>query len=172
MKSVKTFIIAGLFFVCAVGAAYAQSASPKMAYVDLTRIFDEYSKTKEYDASLQTKSEGYEKERNSKLEKIKDAQGKLSVMKEEEKKKHQAQIDKDKADLLEYDRQRQMDLRKERDEKIREILGEIEKVVKEFAQQEKFALILNDKVLIYGDQTMDVTSQIIKILNDKYPAKK
>ncbi len=172
MKRIYVAIAVGMFFLLSAVSSYAQNAGPKIAYVDLTRVFDEYNKTKEYDASLQTKSSGYEQERNARLEKIKDAQGKLAVMKEDEKKKLQAQIDKDRADLMEYDRQKQTDLRKERDERIREILAEIEKVVKDYAQQEKYTFVLNDKVLIYGDQTLDVTNQIIKLLNEKYPAKK
>ena len=148
-------------------SVFAQSLDgKKVGYVDLSKVFDEYGKTKEYDAILEKKHAEYEDARNKKLDKIREAQGKLALLKEEEKAKLQESIDKDKADLLEFDRQQQTDLKKQRDDKIREILLEIEKIVHDFAEKEKYALILNDRVLIYGDKTMDLTEKVLKLLND------
>ena len=147
--------------------AQAQAA-PKIGYVDLSRLFDEYGKTKDYDAVLEKANNVYQAEREKKLAKVKDSQGKLSLLKDAEKAKLQQEIDKDRSDLLEYDRQQQTDLKKQRDEKIKEILAEIEKVVKNYAEKEKFSLILNDRVLIFGGQEMNVTDPILKTLNEGY----
>jgi len=70
-----------------------------------------------------------------------------------------------KNDLMEFDRQKQADLTKERNEKIREILLEIENKVSDFAKQENYSLILNDRVLIYGEPTLNLTETLLKILN-------
>lgn len=170
MKTLKTLSLAAvLMFSFVVGGAQAQSLDgKKVAFVDLSRIFDEYGKTKEYDAVLEKKHSEYEAARNKKLEKIRDSQGKLALLKEAEKAKLQEEMDKDRADLLEFDRQQQTELRKQRDEKIREILLEIEKVVRDFAEKEKYALILNDRVLIYGAKDMDITERVLKALNDSF----
>jgi outer membrane protein len=146
-------------------------AEDKIGYVDLSRIFDEYSKTKEYDVVLEQEHNKYQEERNQRLNKLRDAQAKLALLKEEEKAKLQSEIDKDKADLLEFDRLKQTELRKQRDEKIREILLEIEKVVSDFAQKEKYKLILNDRVLVYGFPEWDLTEKVIKLLNQSYQKK-
>ena len=174
MKNVKVFsMVAILILSLSMGAAQAQSLDgKKVGYVDLSRVFDEYTKTKEYDAVLEKKHTEYEGVRNKKMDKIREAQGKLALLKEDEKAKLQDSIEKDKADLLEFDRQQQTELKKQRDEKIREILLEIEKVVHDFAEKEKFALILNDRVLIYGEKTMDLTEKVLKLLNDSYSPKK
>ena len=170
MKNLKVVVLIAVFLMFPFAQSYGQNvaAGIKIAYVDLSRIFDGYSKTKEYDAILEKKTKGYEQEHNDKLQKIRDAEGKLALLKEEEKNKLQTQIDKDKNDLLAFDRQRQTDLRKERDEKIKEILSEIEKVVKDFAEKENYSVILNDRILIYGGDSLNVTNPIIKLLNDKY----
>ena len=169
MKGFKVFLVIGVAILFFVTSGYAQTAAGiKIAYVDLSRVFDEYSKTKDYDAALEKKQTEYEQEHRDRLQKIKDAEGKLAILKEEERNKLQAQIDKDKVDLLAFDRQKQTDLKKERDEKIREILSEIEKVVKDFSEKDGYSLILNDRVLIYGHDSLNVTSPIIKLLNDKY----
>jgi len=168
VKKIKVFILATIFaLTCAVGA-YAQNAAMKVAYVDLSKVFDEYTKTKEYDKVLEGKHSAFEKEHNDKLKIIKDSQEKLSLMKDEEKNKMLEQLDKQKAELLEFDRQKQADLRKQRDEKIREILLEIEKIIKDYAMQEKYNLVFNDKVLAYADESMDITAPVLKLLNDKY----
>lgn len=140
----------------------------KIAYVDLSRLFDNYTKTKEYDATLQKEGESFQKERDDMIAKIRDAQGKLALMKEDEKQKLNADIEKQKNDLIEFDKQKRTDLAKKRDEKVREILLEINKIVSDLAQKQGYDYILNDRVLIYGDKTQDLTDTVLKSLNDSY----
>ena len=174
MKRFKLITI--MFVILVFGTiteAYAVDASiGKIGYVDLSRLFDEYYKTKDYDSVLEAKSKDFESARNTKIDAIRDAQSKLNVLAEDKKADQQKEIDKLKADLLEYDRQKKTDLTKERNEKIREILLEIEKIVSTFAQKNSYTYIFNDRVLIYGDKTMDLTEQILKILNENQPADK
>ncbi len=172
MKGLK-FLLAALFLLATVSAGYAQTIDgKKIGTMDLSRVFDEYTKTKEYDASLETKHKEFEKERNAKIDKLKEAQAKLPALKDNEKAKVQADIDAMINDLKTFDGQKQMDFKKERDEKIREILLEIEKVVSDHAQKENYAFILNDRVLIFGNKGFDITDQMIKLLNESYPKKK
>ena len=166
MKNIKLLIISlvasGLFIT----GAQAAEKGDKIGYLDLSRIFDEYQKTKDYDKVLEAKSAEYEKERNAKIEKVRDAQNKLGLLAQDKKADQEKEIEKMKAELLEYDRQKKGDLTKERNEKIREILLEIEKIVSNFAQKENYSLILNDRVLIYGNPAMNVTEQILKAMSD------
>ena len=170
VKKIQVLSLAAVFLLTIASAGFAADLG-KVGYVDLSRIFDEYGKTKEYDKVLEKKHSEYESVRNKKLEKLRESQQKLSLLKEEEKAKLQEDMDKDRADLLEFDRQQQTDLRKQRDEKIREILLEIEKIVRDYAEKEKYNLILNDRVLIYGRKEMDITEPILKILNETYNKK-
>ena len=166
MKAVKVFgfaVILGLVLSTAAGAKEL-----KVAYVDLSRLFDNYQKTKEYDAVLQKEGESFQKERDGMINKIRDAQGKLALLKEDEKQKLQADIDKQKNDLIEYDKQKRTELAKKRDEKVREILLEIEKIVSALAKKEGYDYIFNDRVLIYGDPNENITESVLKSLNDSY----
>ena len=173
MNARKVFISTLMVIGLMAGGAYAQTLDgKKVAYLDLSRIFDNYTKTKEYDAVLEKDSVTYETERNKKVEVLKEKQSKSALLKEDEKAKLEKEIEDGKASLLEYDRQQQTELRKKRDEKIREILLEVEKIVKNYAEKEGYALILNDRVLIYGDKSMDITEKILQLLNESYPVKK
>ncbi len=164
MKMLRIFLI-GSFLLGAGIISTACAAEGKMGYVDLSRLFDQYSKTVEYDKVLEEKHKGVEAEHNAKVEKIRESEGKLALLTDEKKKQLQEQIDSMKNDLMEFDRQKQADLTKERNEKIREILLEIENKVSDFAKQENYSLILNDRVLIYGEQTLNLTETLLKILN-------
>jgi outer membrane protein len=155
------------FFVLLGGFEGLAQEGPKMAFVNLNRVFDEYNKTAQFDKILEEKTLGYQKERNAKLEKIQEAERRMNLLKEDEREKLAVQIQKDKDALMEFDRQKQTDLRKERDEKIRDILLEIEQVIKDFAEKEKYDFIFNDRVLIYGLATLDLTETIISTLNKK-----
>ena len=167
MKGFKVGAVLVLSILLMSSRANAQM-SGKVAYVDLSRLFDEYTKTKEYDKVLEEQHNKYQQARDTKLQKIKDAQAKLALLKEDEKAKLQDQMERDRQTLLEFDNQQQTELRKQRDEKIREILQEIEKVVKDFAEKEKYDMILNDRVLVYGNPDMNQTEKILKLLNDSY----
>ena len=166
MKRFQTLGLVVILSFCL--ASFASAKELKIGYVDLSRLFDNYQKTKEYDAILQKEGDAFQKERDGIIAKIRDAQGKLALLKEDEKQKLSADIDKQKSELIEFDKQKRGDLAKKRDEKVREILLEIEKIVSTMAKKEGYDYILNDRVLIYGDQSQNITDQVLKNLNDSY----
>ena len=100
-----------------------------------------------------------------KAEKIREAQGKLALLAEDQRAALESEIEGLKAELLEFDRQQKADLTKDRNDKIREILLEIENRVSDYAKKENYSLILNDRVLIYGSPAIDLTEDILKVLN-------
>ena len=56
-------------------------------------------------------------------------------------------------------------------EKMKEIVEDIDKIVEEYAKQNGFNLVVNSNAILYGEETMDITSQILKISNKKYRKK-
>lgn len=166
MKAVKVLGLAVVFGVTAIAASYAGDL--KIAYVDLSKVFDGYQKTKEFDAVLQSEGEAFQKERDGMVKKIQDAQSKLDLMKDSEKASMQADIEKQKNDVVAYDKEKRTELAKKRDDKVREILTEIQGIVSDLAKKEGYTYVLNDRVMIYGDPQYNVTDQVMKSLNDSY----
>ncbi|MBF0532357.1 MAG: OmpH family outer membrane protein [Candidatus Omnitrophica bacterium] len=152
-------------------AAAQTTAGGKIGYVNLSRLFDEYYKTKQYDQVLQDKQGKIKTDLESRVEKIKETQGKLNLLSADKKGDIEKQLEQMKGDFDKYQQDQAQTFTKERNEKIREILLEIEGIVKDFAGKEGYSVILNDRVLIFGDQTMDVTEQVLKKLNAAAPAK-
>jgi outer membrane protein len=168
MKTLKVLTI--LFFMVTCVTLTGLAAKPLsggIGYVDLSRLFDEYYKTKEYDEVLESKHNEFTEKVKEKVEEIKEAEGKMAIMNESKKAEMEGQIQDMRTELEEFDKQEKMNLTKERNEKIREILLEIEKVISEYAEQENYSIILNDRVLIYGAETLNLTEDVLKILNDK-----
>jgi len=170
VKGTKIIALVVVSALLLASPVFAQGVK-KVGFLDLSKLFDNYEKTKEYDKVLEGEHSGYEKERNAKIEKLKEAQGKLALLKEDEKKKMEEEIEVMRNELVEYDQAQRVDLTKKRDEKIREILLEIEKIVSDYAKKEKFDMILNDRVLIYGSDALNVTDQILTILNESFNKK-
>lgn len=172
MKNLKVGVLTAVFAFVFCAGAYAQGAQlKKIGIMDLSKVFDNYQRTKDYDAVLEGKTKDYEKTRNEKIDKIKELQNKMALLKENEKEKVSKDLDGMRSDLASFDQAQQTDLRKQRDEKIREILLEIEKVTSDFAKKEKYDIIFNDRVLVYGADGMDVSAQVLEILNTNFKKK-
>ena len=164
MKVLKAFMVVVFLLSMMATGSYAADGG-KIGYVDLSRLFDEYHKTKEYDKVLEVKHEELERIGKEKVEKIKESESRLALLKEDQRVSLEGSIDVLKGEAQEFVRQEQTNLAKDRNEKIREILLEIEKVVSDFAVKEGYEVILNDRVLIYGDPARDLTEDILIILN-------
>lgn len=143
-------------------------AADKFGYVDLSRTFSEFKKTQDYDKSLTAKQDTYDKEREKKVDEVKKFQDKMNLLSDKEKEAQKPQLEEKIKLLQDYDRQQQTDLRKEQDEKMKEILKDIEDTVKVYAEKEGYTLVFNDRVLVYQNKSLDITNKIISILNKNY----
>jgi outer membrane protein len=166
MKAVKVFAFAVIFGLMSCGMSLA--ADLKIAYFDLAKVFDNYQKTKEFDAVLQSEGESFQKQRDAMIQKIQDAQDKMALMSDAQKSSMQSDIDKQKDDVVAFDKEKREELTKRRDEKVREILSDIQGVVGTIAKQQGYTFVLNDRVMVYGDPQYDITDQVMKNLNDSY----
>jgi outer membrane protein len=143
-------------------------AADKFAYIDLSRTFSEYGKTKDYDKTLTDKENVYSTEREKKVNEIKQFQDKINLLSDKEKDTKKSELESKIKTLQDYDRQKQTDLRKEQDEKMKEILKDIEEAVKQYAEKDGYTFVFNDRVLVYQNKSLDITDKIIEILNKGY----
>lgn len=165
MRKVKVFLMCAL--LCAAFLVNRAHAADKFGYVDLSRVFSEYSKTKSYDKVLTEKQKSYEEERTKLVNDIKQFQDKMNLLSDREKEAKKPDLESKIKSLQEFDRQKQTDLRKEQDEKMKEILKDIEETVRTFAEKEGYTMIFNERVLVYQSKDMDITSSIIDLINKK-----
>jgi outer membrane protein len=159
----------GIFFwalVLGLGLSIGTAhAADKFAYVDLTKIFSEYTKTKDYDKVLGDKQSAYESERDKMVAEVKGFQDKLNLLSDKEKEAKKGDLENKIKNLQEFDRQKQGDLRKEQDERMKELLKDINEAIKVYAEKEGYTMVFNDRVLVYQDKSLDITDKIVAIVN-------
>ncbi len=157
-------VLAGVFFSLVLLAASAQAAD-KFGYVDLSRAFSEYNKTKGYDKNLSDKEKVYTDERDRKVADLKAFQDKLNLLNDKQREAKGAELQSKVKAFQDYDKQKQADLRKEQEDRMKEILKDIQDAVKKYSEKEGYTLVFNDRVLVYQTKSMDITNQVVAILN-------
>lgn len=143
-------------------------AELKIGYVDVVKVFNDYKKTKDYDQNLADKQKIKEEERDKKIAEIKKLQDQMALLSDAEKKKKEEDLQKKAAELDEFRRQAVLDLRKQQNDFMGEITQEIEKVVKEQAKKGGYDFVLNGQAVLYGQESKDLTSSVLEILNKNY----
>lgn len=133
MRRLNLFLIGTILVILSlVSSAHA---AEKLGYVDLGKLFDEYSKTKDYDGVLEEKQKAYENEREKAVNDVKQLQDKMNLLNEKEKEAKKAVLEEKVKALQDFDRNKTQDLRKERDEKMKDILKDIENAIAEMPKK-------------------------------------
>ena len=157
-------VLLGAIFSLALFTGIA-CAADKFGYIDLSRAFSEYNKTKGYDKTLSDKEKAYTEERDKKVTDLKSFQDKLSLLNDKEREAKKDDLAAKVKSFQDYDRQKQADLRKDQEEKMKEILADIQEAVKKYSEKEGYTFVFNDRVLVYQTKSLDITNQIVEILN-------
>lgn len=142
-------------------------AEYKFGYVDINKIFNNYQKTIEADKALEKKQEEKQKEREKLVSEIRRLKDEMELLSDEKKKEKQEKINQNIKELQEFDRQTRNELLKQRDDAAKEIIEELDKVIKEIGKKEGYTFIFNERFILYGEETYDLTDKVLKMLNKK-----
>jgi outer membrane protein len=162
---VLAVVLSGFIFL---SSGYA--AEQKFGYIDITKVFSEYSKTKAYDKVFKDKQDSYEASREKMVSEIKQYQDKINLLSEKEKDAKKSDLEGKIKNLQDFDRQNQTDLRKEQEEKLKELLKDIEEVIKQYCAKENYTFVFHDKALAYYDKNLEITDKIVELVNKGTPA--
>ena len=148
MRKILTFCLIGIFLFA--GVTFGQSPA-KIGYVDLSRSFDEYQKTKDFDKDLEKKGDIKQEQREKLVKDIRKMRNEIELMNEKAREKKEQDIEAKIKKLQEFDQDAKVTLTKERDDMVRDILKEMNGVIREYGENNGYSIILNDRVLLYGD---------------------
>ena len=163
---VLTFLFASSLSVAVAEESFHEAR--RIAWVDLDRVFKEYKGTQKSEAKLEEFSKAKHSEREKKVSEIRSLRDELVLLNEESRAKQQQLLEGKLRDLSQFDQEARESLQNEREETLRVVLQEIETTVGAFARQKNFDLILSDRAVLYGTQTIDVTDEIVAFLNENY----
>lgn len=159
--AVVMMFVAGMFF----GVAQASAKEYKIGYVDLAKVFDEFKKTKDSEKDLEAKGKAKEADRNKMIEELRKLKDEQALLSEKAKAEKQTVIDNKIKTLQDFDKVTRDELVKERNDMLALILKDIEKIVTDYSKANGYDLILNSRMLLYGDVQYDLTKEILTRLN-------
>jgi Skp family chaperone for outer membrane proteins len=161
-----SLVLCGAFLGLLIITGLAEAAD-KFAYIDLSRTFAEYNKTKDFDKKLTDKENGYISERDKKLGEFNTLKDKFAILSDKDKEAKKGELESKAKSLKEFIDKRETELRKDQEDKMKEILKDIQDAVKTYSEKTGITLVFNDRVLIYQTKSMDITNNVIDILNKK-----
>jgi outer membrane protein len=166
---VKYWLIVGmLVFSCSV--SYAQEKL-KIGYIDIQKVIAESQAGKRardrFQAQIKKAEADIMKERQE-LDRLKsDLDKKGPLLKDDERRNLEADLQKRSVNLQRSMSDHQRDLQVKNNEMMSDILKELEKIVNEVGKAEKFTLILERSQILYSDQGIDITSKVIETYNSR-----
>ena len=163
----KSIAVLGAVLFC-LSLLNSSWAAEKTGSVDVGKLFDEYEKTKEYSKGLEQKASSYEKERDVKISEIKQLQDKLNLLTEAEREKQQKDLEDKVKAARDFTLTRETDLKKEGDDRLKEVAKDIEEATAQFAKKEGYTMIFNDRVFAYSNKANDVTDKVLEMLQANY----
>ncbi len=167
-KSFALFLL--LFFVL---PAWAQE-KVKIGVVDIQRVISESQAGKVAKERFRTHVKKVETEllrEKQEVERLKgDFEKKSPLMKEEDRRNLEKEIQKRERGYVLSARDFQEELRQKEGEMTGEIFKDIVKVVGEVGKADKFSLIVERSQVPYSDDGIDITKKVIDLYNSRTPA--
>jgi Skp family chaperone for outer membrane proteins len=168
----KRLAVAVMAAVCAVMfLAQMALAADKFAYVELSRLISEYTKTKDYDKYLGDKETSYNTEREKRVNEAKELQDKMNLLSDKEKEGRKTELEEKVKSLQEFDQQKVSDIRKEFNERRVEIMRDIDASIKIIAAKEGYTAVFNEAGVVYTAPALNITNKVLEALNKEYAKK-
>ena len=166
-------LVVGIAVLCPLGPAscpVAASAEGKVGYVNLGKVFDSYERTKASDTALEKRGKQKDAELEARMGELKKIRQNLELLNDDAREAKTRDIEEKTEELQRFRTNTARDLRRERDKIAKDILGEIERGLDEYAKAKGFSMILDSRSLLYADAAYDVTDDIVKTLNSRLKA--
>lgn len=145
----------------------AQEQPLKIGYVDLLKVFDGYEKTKAWDTSLEQKGKQKQGELEGRMGELKKLRQNLELLNDQARDARTREIEEKSDELQRFRANAARDIARERDKITKGLLDEIQDGIEEYAKANGFAVILDQRALLYGVQAYDVTDEVLTLLNSR-----
>ena len=159
-----SFIILIMFTFLLTSVSYAEI---KFGYVDFVKVFNNYKKTISTEKDLEKKGEKKQKEHDKMVTQVRKLKDKFELASDAEKDKLQNQINEKIRELQAFDQEASKELLKEKDDAAKEIIKEFDELVKEIGKKEGYTLIFNERMILYGQDSYDLTENVLNELNKR-----
>lgn len=172
VQSQIRFVVVFLFTCIVSGSAWAgQAFAEKNGLVDMSKIFDEYDRTRQNDERLSEEGKKKQEERDGRVQEIRRLKDELALLSDQNKEEKQQVIDEKIRNLQEFDENVQEELGRKRDETVKLIIKDIDGVIADYGKRNAYDFIFNERAVVFRNNKFDVTSNVLNELNTRYKEK-
>lgn len=155
------------------------ACTDKVAFVDNSKLLNEYQEKKDIEAKLKTEVDAYKKKRDSINIAYETEANKFleqaKTMPESVAKKRYNELMQKRQILEQHLQQEEMKIQMESQTQMDSLLNKVKKNIKEYGKQKGYTFILgaNDGgSVLYGADNKDITKEVTEYLNNQYKSGK
>lgn len=169
MKKLMLFTL--ILFGLSVAPVIAQEA--KIGYIDLQKALNMSAAGKEAKEEIRKKVESYDAEVKAKQEELKklkaDLEKQAMLLSEDARSAKEREYQQKVKDYQRLTKDIQEELQQEDADFTRKIIEDLLKVVQALGKREGYTVILEktESAMLYGDESVDLTDQLIEAFNSK-----
>jgi len=144
-------------------ATYAQE--PKIAVINMRKVFYEYKKTKNFNQTLENEDKELKKEIDQKTEEIRKLRDEIDLLSEKAREGRQPELREKMRTLEEFRRKKLEEFLRRKDDMFKEIRADILSQAEIYAKKNGYDMIFDKAIYVYSSDKYDVTDNIVKMLN-------
>ena len=164
------FFFAKIFFIFLL--AGISSANENIKFININYIVNNSEAGKALNKIIENKSKKITSELNDIGEKIKNKKDKIisqkNILKKEEYQKLLKSYDEEVKKFNKIRKKRNEDFNQFRINSQKKILETLNPIITAFLKKESVQILLQKEQIIFGDNKLDITEEILKIFNDKH----
>jgi len=165
---IRVIAIASICVVASGGAALG--AGGKVAFVAVEKLFEKYQKTVDLNTKLQKERKEKIAERKTMVEEINKLKDEADLLRDDAKRKKEAVVDDKVKALYQFEEKVKREAIQQQARLQEEILSEMRGALKEIGKRDGYDMIfaVTDDDIGYHSAKLDITDQVVKMLNKKY----
>ena len=164
------FFFAKIFFIFLF--AGVSNANENIKFININYIVNNSEAGKALNKIIENKGKKITSELNDMGKKIENKKDKIisqkNILKKEEYEKLLKSYDKEVKEFNNIRKKRNEDFNKFRINSQKKILETLNPIITAFLKKESVQILLQKEQIIFGDNKLDITEQILKIFNDKH----
>ena len=163
--------------LAALGLSTAARADIKLGYVDLQRALQEVGEGRAARDRLKTDMEKRKAELEGEQNKLRDDKAVLdkqaSMMSEEVRNQKFTELQKRLFDLTQRAEKMQAELAQSEQKELKKIFEKMDPIIASIASREGLTMVFEktDSGLVFAPASFDLTNELVRTYNDKYPSK-
>tara|TARA_R100000935_G_C2750476_1_gene129512 strand:+ start:199 stop:714 length:516 start_codon:yes stop_codon:yes gene_type:complete len=164
-----------LFLVVLVAAGLTSCNQEKTAYVDTTKLIQEYSEMKEVEAKFTTKSDLVKTELDSLArgfqQEVQEYQQNMGSLSNTQRQETEERLMRKQQAIQQQQQQMGNQLRQESDVVIDSIVTKVKEYVKEYGKDNGYTYIFGSNEsanIMYAKEGLDITEEVLEKLNSGY----